>query len=289
MSEYTEDKRRLLKSFSQNLKIVAALYPNNLSSISQLALKIDWDQGTVSKAVNNMLNFKLLEIKEVIHGKGKPQRIIALTDFSVRLYSLVNNYLAKKMVAEKFSDPRVLDQYFQLLELNDPQLIKIAIEGLHAEATDKVYPDDKYLEKLRVVIFNSGKASLKKELIGVLQKIANHSNEQNFEKIDRLFREDLTNTFYEKVEKTDEAEAVRIVSLKTLAEIIPTSKKYEMLREAYTHLIIEDSSYTKEARGLILTKFPEKVSDLKLDLIKLATKSNTNIKERVGNELKEIF
>ena len=126
MTEYSEEKRQLLKQFSQNLQIISALYPNASYSISQLAEQIKWDQGSLSKAVNPLIDSGLLIQKDEVKGKGKPQKIVGLSEISVRLFGIANEYLGREMVKGKYSDERVLEEYFRMLDSNDEQLINIA-------------------------------------------------------------------------------------------------------------------------------------------------------------------
>jgi DNA-binding MarR family transcriptional regulator len=289
MTEYSDEKRQLLKQFSQNLQIISALYPNASYSISQLADQIKWDQGSLSKAVNSLIKSGLLIQKDTIPGKGKPQKIVGLSDISFRLFSLVNEYLGKKMVEEKNSDPRVLDEYFQMLDLHDEQMIEMAIYGLSAESTKRVYPDDKYLEKLRDKIFHSNENSYQDKLIHIILNIAKISNEAKLRTLDELFREDLLKLFYREGEKTEGSEAVRMDVLRILAETLEPSEKYGILRDAYVQLIRAGSRYTSEARDLLLSKFADKIPDLKLDLIKIARESDSRLKSLISNELQNLF
>jgi DNA-binding MarR family transcriptional regulator len=288
MAEYSEEKRQLLKKFSQNLQIIQALYPNVEYSISQLAEEIKWDQGSLSKAVSSLIDSDLLLLIEKKKGKGKPQKIIGLSDISFRLFSLVNEYLGKKILEEKYSDPRVLDEYFQMLELEDKQLIKIAIDGLSAESIKKVYPNDKYLKLLGDKIFHSNQKYFQVNLIHIILNIAKLSDEAKLRTLDELFRADLLKLFYCEVEKTEELDAVRMVAFRILAETLRPSEKYGILRDAYIQLIIEDSGYTKTARDLLVSIFSDKVSDLTIDLIKVAKESNSKVKGLIGNELKSL-
>jgi DNA-binding MarR family transcriptional regulator len=289
MAEYSEEKRQLLKQFSQNLQIISALYPNASYSISQLAEQIKWDQGSLSKAVNSLIDSGLLIQKDEVKGKGKPQKIVGLSEISFRLFSLVNDYLGKKLVEGKYSDPRVLDEYFDMLDSNDEQMMKIALDGLSAESTKKIYPDDNYLKQLGDKIFNSNKNYYKEKLIHIILNIAKISKETKLRTLDELYREDLLKTFYAEGEKTEQTEAVRIVVLKILAETVEPSEKYGILRDAYIKLIREGSRYTSAARDTFISKFSDKIPDLKLDLIKVARESDSRVKGLISEELKNLF
>ncbi len=76
--------------------------------------------------------------------------------------------------------------------------------------------------------------------------------------------------------------------LKILAEIVSTSEKYEILRDAYLEYLKENSTYRSEARNLIITKLPDKKTDLELDLIEFAQSSDSEVKKLVGEELEQL-
>ncbi len=202
MAGYSEEKRQLLKQFSQNLNIISALYPNESYSISQLAKLTEWDQGTLSKAVNSMIDSGLVILKEEKRGKGKPQKIIGLSEVSFRLYSIVNDYLVKKMAEREYSDDRVLNEYFSMLDSNNEQMIELAIAGLSAESAKKNYPAINYLEKLKNNIFDKTKDSHQHELLQIALNVSRISNEARLRTLDNLFREDLLKLFYSEGEKT---------------------------------------------------------------------------------------
>ncbi len=63
----------------------------------------------------------------------------------------------KNYIKENYTDSRILNKYFALLNQNDESMIQIAFNGLKKESNIKVYPNDNYLEKLRDATFNSKK------------------------------------------------------------------------------------------------------------------------------------
>lgn len=112
--------------------------PSGSYSISQLASLTEWDQGTLSKAVNTMVDSGLVIVKEERKGKGKPQKIVGLSEISFQLYSVVNDYLGKNLAEKKYSDDRILNEYFNMLDSSNEQMIEMAIAGLSEESIKKI-------------------------------------------------------------------------------------------------------------------------------------------------------
>jgi len=119
--------------------------------------------------------------------------------------------------------------------------------------------------------------------------MATISGEAKLRTLDELFREDLLKLFYSEGEKTDRSEAIRMDVLRILAETVEPSEKYDMLRDAYIQLIMEGSIFAGSAREVLISKFPDKIPDLKLDLFKVARESDSRVKSIISNELQNLF
>jgi len=288
MAGYSEDKRQLLKQFSQNLKIISVLYPDRSYSISQLANLTEWDQGTLSKAVNSMIESDLIIVKEEKQGRGKPQKIIKLSDVSFRLYSIVDGYLGKRLAENEYSDDRVLKEYFNMLDSSNEQMIEMAISSLSVESTKRNYSTDEYLVKIKEKIFDKTKSNHKNELIQIVLNLSRISDEAKLRTLDEIFRKDLLKLFYAEVQKTDKTEAIRMDALMVLAEIVAPSEKYSTLKDAYLQLIREGSAFRGSARTLLQSKYPEKVPDIKLELIRVAKESDSDLISLISDELRNL-
>jgi hypothetical protein len=106
--------------------------------------------------------------------------------------------------------------------------------------------------------------------------------------LDEIFREDLLKLFYAKGEKTDRSEVIRMDALKVLVEIVEPSKKYQILKDAYIKLLREGSTFRGSARTLLQSKYPDKVPDIKLELIGIAKESDSALIALISDELRNL-
>jgi hypothetical protein len=288
MDTLIETKRQTLKLFSQNLKIIDSLYPNKSYSLSQLSPITDWDVGTLSKACSKMIKYKLLLIKEERKGKGKPQKIVGLTELSYRLYGLMNEFLEKQLVEKEKSDPAIIDEYFKMLSIKDTEIRKVASDGLYYESTRKAMPDEKYFINLQDVLFDPEYTEIKKVLLQTLLNLAKNADEKQLNIMENKFNQGLKTIFNNVKENDDKNENLRILSLNILAEILPPSERYDTLMAGYLKLLKENSLQTSAAKSLILSKYSEKTTDLKITLLRLYGQSDPSLRERISIELSSL-
>jgi len=77
-------------------------------------------------------------------------------------------------------------------------------------------------------------------------------------------------------------------ALRVLAEIVEPSKRYGILRDAYIKLMMEGLAFRGSTRILLQSKYPDKVPDLKLELIGIAKESDSDVIVLICDELRNL-
>jgi hypothetical protein len=126
------------------------------------------------------------------------------------------------------------------------------------------------------------------ELLQIALNISRISDEAKLRTLDDIFREDLLKLFYSGGEKTDRLEAIKMDALRILAEIVEPSQRYRILQDAYIKLMKDGSGFRGSARTLLQSKYPEKISDLKLELIGVAKGSDPEVISLIKDELRNL-
>jgi DNA-binding MarR family transcriptional regulator len=283
-----EEMRAVMKVFSQNLPIISTLYPSNSLNQSQISQKVGWDGGTITKAIKTLLEKRFVYVKQEIPGAGKPQKILSLTDVSVRLYSELIRYFEEDYPQKGASDKVLLDEYFTMLESKDPEVRQQAADGLYNESTRNTYPNEVYLLKLRDKIFDRNNLQQKKVLLQTLVNLAINSNDAGKAAVERIFREPLEKLFNEGEKGTDDLDHYRFLAINVLGTTLNPQDRFDVLKEGYLKLLEEGSGQAIAARTLLIDRCPDRIRDIKLMLLRKYSSSNGELRTRIGDELDQI-
>ena len=160
-------------------------------------------------------------------------------------------------------------------------------QRLFRETAKAIFPDKKYIIKLKEYIFNS-KFSDTQELLQTLINLAKNSEEADLNVLDHHFRDPLTKQLHEATGKSDKEKARWLQILTALTEILPYVKCYDVLVDSYIAHIKERSDYAANVRSLLKTKFPAKENEIKIMLTKLIPESSPETRDVIMKELDQL-
>ncbi|OGD60793.1 hypothetical protein A3K78_05815 [Candidatus Bathyarchaeota archaeon RBG_13_52_12] len=286
MSIDRKDEELILKLFQQNFQLLILLYPEKVSTLTELSTAVNQELGNLSKTVTKLAEAGLLRTEMEKGPRGKRKKI-QLSNLSIKMINSVNDIIKKELGKVSYVNPQLLDEYFKLLDSGDEEIRKVGAVRLYRETTKYVFPDKRYIIKLKEYIFNS-KYSDAKELLQTLINLARNSDESGRDVLDQYYRDPLMKEFHGITGKSKKEEARRSLILDALSEILPNIQCFEVLVDSYVTLIKVGSDYRTHVRGLLKTKFPDKDDDLKITLTRLMQESSPETRKVIMSELDQL-
>ena len=276
----------ILRLFQQNYQLLSSLYPEKTATLTELSTVLGQELGNLSKTVAKLAEAGLLRTEMEKGRRGKRKRI-QLSSLSVKMISGSNNIIENELKKVNYVDSQLLDVTFKLLDSSNEEIRRDGVVRLSRETAKAIFPDEKYIIKLKGYIFDS-KISDTKELLQTLINLARNSEEVDLNVLDRHFRDPLTKQLQEATGKSDKEKGRWLQILTALTEILPYAKCYDVLVDSYIAHIRERSDYAARIRGLLKAKFPDKVNEVKIMLTKLLPESSTEIGKFIMNELDQL-
>jgi hypothetical protein len=211
-----------------------------------------------------------------------------LTEPSIKLYSVIIHYFEDSYAQRGLSDPLLVDEYFKMLESDDPEVRQQAADGLSNESVKNVFLRMENLLQLEKVIFDPNYIKYRRELLTTLDNIAKNSDGSNKRALEGMFREKLEELFSDRGEGSNVSEYARVLALSILSEVTDPSTRFQLLMECYLKLLEEGSDQAPATRSLIITKYPDRLTDFKLVLLKRFSSSTGEYRRRIGEELNQL-
>jgi predicted transcriptional regulator len=285
MSIDRKDEEHILKLFQQNFQLLILLYPEKVSTLTELSTTVNQELGNLSKTVAKLAEAGLLRTEMEKGPRGKRKKI-QLSNLSIKMINSINDIIQKELGKVSYVNPQLLDEYFKLLDSGDEEIRRVGAVRLYRETAKNVFPDRRYIIKLKEYIFSSKYSDIK-ELLQTLVNLARNSDESGRDVLDQYYRDLLMKEFHEIAGKSKEEER-RSLILDALSEILPNIMCFKVLVDSYLTLIREGSSYRTHVRGLLRTKFPGKEDSLKIMLTRLMQESSPETREVIMGELDQL-
>jgi DNA-binding Lrp family transcriptional regulator len=286
MSIDRRDEEHILKLFQQNFQLLILLYPEKISSLTELSTGVDQELSNLSKVVAKLAEAGLLRTEMEKGPRGKRKKI-QLSNLSINMIKSINDIIQKEIGKVSYVNPQLLDEYFKLLDSSDEEIRKDGAERLYRETMKNLFPDKKYIIKLKEYIFNSKYSDIK-ELLQTLINLARNSEESGRDMLDQYYRDPLMKEFHEITGKSKKEEERRSLILDALSEILPNIQCFKVLVDSYIALIKVSSDYRTHVRGLLKTKFPGKEDELKITLTRLMQESSPETRKVIMSELDQL-
>ena len=286
MSIDRSDEVHILKLFQQNFQLLILLYPEKTATLTELLTVVDQELGNLSKVVTKLAEAGLLRTEMEKGPRGKRKKI-QLSNLSRKMINSVNDIIQKELGKVSYVNPQLLDEYFKLLDSSDEEIRKDGAVRLYRETAKNIFPDKRYIIKLKEYIFSSKYSDIK-ELLQTLVNLARNSDESGRDVLDKYYRDSLMKRFSEVTGESKKEEERRSLVLDALSEILPNVKLFEVLVDSYLTLIKSGSNYRTHVRGLLGTKFPGKEDELKITLTRLMQESSPETRKVIMSELDQL-
>jgi len=277
-----------IELISKRYSILRTLFQYEEFTLSEIAERSETDIGNLSRYISDLEEKGLIKSRSKKREKGKPYRLISLTDLSRRILSVIINEIGDKKKPSQFPDPEYLSECLELLENSDPEVQRVISDEIALLCRNYEVPVEsdliKFLEEnllnvhYRPVLFN---------LLQALISITKNSEEGVKGKIKSMLKKQLEEIALIYEDETNK-DKVRYHALKALAELAQDEDNYNLLTKIYNKLLGEDSSITSNVRDLILSKYPEKRSEMRLYLIKKFKDSDNETRSRIEIELTQL-
>jgi len=263
----------------QHYAIIQILYPDKQLSVNELTSTLKKDQGNISRALKELEELHIIQStsEKGIHGR---QRKVKLTASVRHLFSYLTRIMEKKLYDNEIQ-PELLREYLDLIQSNDEALIDMGITTLEQESKGKTTYDAESLKTINNIL---NKKIRKKEILAIIKNFVKNSDEDKRVVYSKVFLGPL-NQFTINMEETEEN---RHQAFTIISELLPQAELYNSLFEQFYTLIEADSIYVQSARDLILSFYPDSVSDIKLRLLIRARKASDDVRKRIKKQLSEL-
>ena len=282
----------LLQTIERRYEILYSLYPDEEFFLSQLAEKIRFDEGNLSRYIRVLDDAGLVQTRDMPVIKGMPRKYISLTEISKRILALAIEAYVKPSEEKEPADPDEIEFYLKMIgPYKNKDVRQIASEELVILCRDfDVTSDDKVLPFLKKAMMDPDyRHFLPNQLHALLNILRNTRDEEIHERIQSDFKEILKDLVVQRPEKLSEKVArMRYSSLEVLTALSEDEETYTELMGLFRSLIEEEAPFAHAARQLILSKHPDKKNEMRRTLFKMLANPDEDIKHRIEDHIREL-
>lgn len=282
----------LLQTIERRYEILYSLYPDEEFFLSQLAEKIRFDEGNLSRYIRALDDAGLVQTMDVPVVKGMPRKYISLTEISKRILALAIEAYVKPSEEKEPADPDEIEFYLKMIGPDENEDIRhIASEELVILCREHdVTSDDKVLPFLKKAMMDPDYKHVLSNLLHALHNIVRNTRDEEIHKrMQSDFKETLRDLVVQRPDKPSEKVArMRYSSLEVLTALSYDEETYRELMGLFRSLIEEEAPFAHAARQLILSKHPDKKNEMRRTLFKMLTNSDKDIKHRVEDHIREL-
>jgi len=284
-----DNEKELLSIFSRNYKILLELFPNNELSVTAIADRTAQNQGSISRAIEDLYEKKLITIRDEKAGRGKPHKYVKLSQFSFHLFSYVKEYLEKQSINKSPIDSRIVDEYLDLIIKSDSSIRRFASDQIELiSRNNKIPQETKLFQYIKDNIFNQSIDDVKYNLFKTILNIVKYSEEETINYIYHTYKDDLLKISLDPKIINDKEERIMFISIEILSEILKEEESYEILMKAYVKSINRQSGYRDRYLNLLISKYSAKKTDIQLMLINMYRNSDETLRDIIETQLNKL-
>lgn len=264
------------------------LYPDREVSLGDLADKTDIDIGNLSRYITEWESRGLIITREAKSGRGKPLRLIRLTNAGINIIRSYIELAGTKPRQLENANPEDLDFYMKMIDDPNSDIQQMAATEITSLCEDySVIYNDRILPFLKDRISSPHYQNIRFYLLQTLLNVARNSTvDQIQERINPIFTDMLTSLLSKPPDDSQEDEkTIRTTIMEILTLTSEGAEGFKELVKILTNLIEKKDILYERAQELILYKYPQNRSELRRALFKLLTNQDRDVVRRTKEQI----
>lgn len=282
------EEYKIFKLIGENYDILMALFPDKSFYLNKMATNLGFDLTKLSRKAVPLEDADLINVREEKGKRGKPPKIVNLTNIAYRLLSDNQNYLQAKSKIARPIDPNYINNFITYFKSKDIEIRDIAIDQVGSITNQRIVPIDcEFITYLRDIINLNEFKDKKYNILLIIKNIILVSQKENLYTLEKIYKEEILSSIKNQ-DDNNEDERTRFITLEIFSLLSNYEESYEILKPELIKAIKRSSTFTQTIKDLILTNNKNKRDEIEASLMLLLTESDDKTRNLIRDLLNSL-